>query len=203
MILDALESLLAVRPLHELNVEDVLAAADVSRATFYLHFATKFDAVAALFDRVRDEIAGTMAAFVSRAETVPVLDALRSGIDDSTRAWYRHRAILTTVLQNEHLVPDFARTIARMKSKYTAAITAEIQRQRAGGLAPAGPDARQLSAALVECTVQLLYRSGLEESDELPGPATIGDAIYAVWCGTVYYTPADIRSPLDVPCSAE
>ena len=186
VVLDALEALLTDVPLHELNVENILDAANISRATFYLHFATKYAAASALFERVVGEIAGAMSAFVDRPDSTPVLEALRTGIDDSTAAWFQHRTILETAVQNAHVVPEFDRNLRDMKAAFADMIAVEINRERAAGLAPAGRDAVPLSAALVECTLHLLYTSGLSDTDSIPGPDGIGDVIYDIWCGTVY-----------------
>lgn len=188
VILDGLEALLAERAFYELNVEDILSAADVSRGTFYTYFATKQAAAATLFDQVLGEIAGTMSAFVERSDETPVMNALRTGIDDSTEVWFRHRRILHTIVDNAHAVPEFAEPVNRIKRQFAEAIAAEIERQRAGGLAPPGPgDTLELSTALVECTLHLLHCSSLDDA-RLPGPPRIGDIIMTLWCGTVYRT---------------
>src|SRR4051812_36185904 len=166
VILDALEELLAERTLHELNIEDILGRAGVARATFYLHFDTKYSAAAALFDQVLDELTGSMAAFVERPEGTPVMDAMRKAVDDSTAVWFRHRVIFETVVQNAHIVPEFGETLAQIKREHTAAPAREIERGRSAGLAPPGPDALPLCAALVECTLHLVYVSGQGETKQ-------------------------------------
>jgi len=203
LVLDALGTLLADRPLHEIGIEDILESAGVSRATFYVHFATKYAAVEALFNQVLAEISTTMGTFVSQSAEAPALEALRIGIDDSTAVWFRHRVILETVVQNAHVVPEFATILNKMKSDFARTIAREVERERAAGKAPPGPPARQLCAALVECTLALLYSAGLDQSKDLPGPGAIANSIYALWCGTVYYIPppgngADL---LDAPCA--
>jgi AcrR family transcriptional regulator len=186
VILDALEELLAERDLHELNIEDILGRAGVARATFYLHFDTKYAAAAALFDQVVDELTGSMAAFVERPEGTPVTDAMRQGVDASTAVWFRHRVIFGTVIQNAHIVPEFGQTLARIKREYTNAVAIEIERERDAGLAPPGPDALPLCAALVECTLHLLYASGRGETKHLRGRKRIGDIIMTLWSSTFY-----------------
>jgi AcrR family transcriptional regulator len=186
VILDALEELLGERPLHELNIEDILGRAGVARATFYLHFDTKYAAAAALFDQVLDELTGSMAAFVQRPDDIPVMVAMRQGIDASTAVWLRHRVIFGTVIENAHIVEEFGQTLARIKREYTKAIAIEIERERSAGLAPPGPDALPLCAALVECTLHLLYASGRGETRLLRGRKRIGDIIMTLWSSTFY-----------------
>jgi len=186
VIIDAFEVLLAQTPLHELSVEDILVAANVSRATFYAYFPTKFALATALFDQVFDEISGTMSAYVERQDDAPVLDALGTGIDDSTQVWFRHRHILQTIVQNAHVVPDFAEPMHRIRQRVTDAVAAEIERERAVGLAPPGHDATELSAALVECTIQLLHTATIDHPSATADDSGIAQIIMTLWCGTVY-----------------
>lgn len=188
-MLDALGRLLDQTPLHELSVEDILVEADTSRATFYAHFATKFAVATALFDQVFDEISTTMSPFVDRPDGAPVLDALRMSIDDCTTVWFRHRSILQTIVQNADSVPQFAEPLSQIKRATARAIAAEIERERRAGLAPAGHDAGELSAALVECTVQLMHRASFDEPAPVPSPSTVAQILMTIFCGTIYRIP--------------
>lgn len=186
-VLDALELLLREKPLHELGIEEILTAAGVSRATFYLHYPTKHAAAIALFNRVLGEITASMATFVARDEGTAVIEALREGVHNSTATWFQHRVILETVVQNAHVVPEFAATLRAMKSEFSRAIAREIERERRAGLAPPGLPEKPLCAALVECTLHLLYSAGVGDTKDLPAPRSIEHSIFALWCGTVYH----------------
>lgn len=186
VVLDAVELLLVDRSLHELSVEEILVAADVSRATFYARFPTKFAVARALLDQVLGEISRTMAAYVERPDDASVIDALRKGVDDSTEVWFRHRDLLRTIVENAHAVREFAEPLTEIKRRFSESIAGEIERERAIGLAPLGHDAGELSTALVECTIQLLYSAAVDE-------ATVGQLILELWCGTVYRVPAPPR----------
>src|SRR5580700_10981909 len=68
-ILEATEQLLAEKPLDEITVFDVIAAAGVSRATFYLYFESKNAAVATLAEEVIERIyAELWVPFITGAE---------------------------------------------------------------------------------------------------------------------------------------
>jgi TetR/AcrR family transcriptional regulator, ethionamide resistance regulator len=189
VIIDALERLLSAAPLRDLKVEDILHEADVSRATFYAHFPTKFAAAAALFAQVTDEVTRATAAYFQQAEGETPVEALLRGVADSVAVWSRHRDILVTVVENEHAIPALSEQMAKIKRQFAQTIGDEIARQRASGAAPTGSDAHELSTALVECTFQLVYRSGVDPN---PGRRldrrTIG-VITALWAGTVYRLP--------------
>ena len=55
-LLDAAELLLGDRRIADLTVADVLARADVSRASFYFYFGSKYDLVIALAQQIMDEV---------------------------------------------------------------------------------------------------------------------------------------------------
>ena len=55
-ILRATEEILERTSISELSVRDVLEGAEVSRATFYFYFGSKYAAVAALFRRILEDV---------------------------------------------------------------------------------------------------------------------------------------------------
>lgn len=186
VVVDALERLLATKPLRELNVEDILREAGVSRATFYACFATKFAATAALFSQVSGEVVGASSAFLTPAENETAVQSLRRGVDASVEVWSRHRDILTTVVENEHAVPELAASLAHVKRRFAESIAQRIGKQRAEGIAPPGLDTVELGAALVECTFTVLYRSSIESDPRRRlGTGTV-DLITTLWCGAIY-----------------
>lgn len=189
VIIDALERLLVTTPLRDLKVEDILRAADVSRATFYLHFSTKFDAAVALFAQVTDEVEGAASAYFQHRDGEAPAQALLRGVADSIAVWSRHRDILATVIENERAVPELARQLADIKTKIAQSITAEIELQRSAGAAPDGYDAGELTVALVECTFQLVYRSTIDPDPGRRLDANTIEVITALWCGAVYRIP--------------
>jgi EthR-like transcriptional regulator len=65
-------------------------------------------------------------------------------------------------------------------------IAAEIDRERAAGLAPPGPDSRQLVATLLWATANCLYIAGLDDIEDLPSETEISESIVALWLRTLY-----------------
>jgi TetR/AcrR family transcriptional regulator, ethionamide resistance regulator len=189
VIIDALERLLASAPLRDIKVEEILHEADVSRATFYAHFPTKFAAAAALFAQVTDEVTRATSAYFQQAEDETPVEALLRGVADSVAVWSRHRDILVTVMENEHAIPQLSEQLAAIKRQFSRAIGQEITQQRRTGAAPKGLGDHELSAALVECTFQLVYRSSIDpDPDRRLDQRTIS-LITALWSGTVYHLP--------------
>ena len=192
VIIDALERLLAETPLRDLNVEDILRTANVSRATFYTYFATKFAATGALFARVIEEVAGATSTYLLRTDDQSPTEALRRGVADSIMVWSRHRDILATVIENEHAVPELAQQLAAVKNRMATVLAEQIEHDRAVGLAPSGYDARELSASLVECTFQLVYRSSIDPRLDRRLDAHTAEVITTLWCGAVYRLPPPV-----------
>lgn len=186
VVIDALERLLATKPLRELNVEDILREAGVSRATFYACFPTKFAATAALFSRVSGEVVGASSAFLTPAGGETPMQSLRRGVDASVAVWSRHRDILTTVVENEHAVPELAESIAHIKHRFAESIAERIGRQREDGVAPPGYDTVELSTALVECTFTVLYRSSIDPDPGRRLDTRTVDLITTLWSGAIY-----------------
>lgn len=186
VIIDALERLLATKPLRELNVEDILQEAGVSRATFYACFPTKFAATAALFSRVSGEVVGASSAFLTPAHDETPIQSLRRGVDASVEVWSRHRDILTTVFENEHAEPELAASLAHVKLRFAESIAERVGRQRAEGLAPQGYETVELCTALVECTFTLVYRSSIDPDPRRRLNVGTVDLITTLWCGAIY-----------------
>ena len=193
VIIDALEGLLAETPLRDLNVEDIIRAANISRATFYTCFATKFAATSALFARVVEEVAGATSSYLIRTDGQSPTEALRRGVAESIQVWSRHRDILATVIENEHAVPELAEQLVTVKNRMSDVLAEQIERDRQAGLAPSGYDARELSASLVECTFQLVYRSSIDPKADRRFDARTCDLITTLWCGAVYRLPLPVQ----------
>jgi TetR/AcrR family transcriptional regulator, ethionamide resistance regulator len=192
VIIDALERLLAEAPLRDLNVEDIIRTANVSRATFYACFPTKFAVTTALFARVVEEVAGATSSYLVRTEGQSPTEALRQGVAESIQVWSRHRDILATVIENEHAVPELAQQLATVKGRLADVLAEQIEQDRVNGLAPSGYDATELSASLVECTFQLVYRSSIDPRVDRRFDARTCDVITTLWCGAVYRLPSPI-----------
>jgi len=192
VILDALEALLRERPLHEISVEDILAQAGVARATFYALFPTKYAVARALLDQALEEVDRATATFVERPASADVQESLRLGFEDGVRVWMEHREILESIVANAPVVEEFEAPVREIRERFATAVAAELERQRAAGLAPPGHDATELSSALIESTLQILYRAGREDS-RLPAGDGLVDLLMTIWSGSLYFRPPPAR----------
>jgi AcrR family transcriptional regulator len=185
-ILAATERLLAEVPLHELSVAQIIGAAEISRATFYFYFSSKFAVLTALVERAIGEIYEVSRPLLDRTDAVPIEVALRQRIQASARIWDANRPVLQATVENWHVFPELSTLWLRVLTGLTDAIAAEIDRERSAGRAPAGPDSRQLAAVLAWTTERCLYVAGLGVRDLLTDQDETVAAITRLWLGAMY-----------------
>ena len=183
-ILDACARLLESVPLHELSVADVIAEADVSRATFYFYFSSKFAVLAALVARIMEE----MTEAFTQAASVPDGAAIEAVIERRVRAgielWRANRPILHATVENWQTVPELRAQWLAVMEQLTDWIAAELSDRRAGSARPAEltrVDAAVLAWAMERC----LYVSGLGVGDYLVGEAATLPVIKRMWVATL------------------
>lgn len=189
LIIDATERVLEREPLHDLTVAQVIAAAGVSRGTFYSYFASKFEVLAALLERTMEEMYDLLTPFVERPAGVSREAAIGEVLSSSTRLWRRHRVVFRATHQHWHAVPELREQWLAMVERFTAAIAAELEREIAAGAASAGIDARQRAAAVLWATEHLLHIAGTGVDDDLPSEDAILGTLEALWTGTLYGEP--------------
>ncbi len=104
-VFDATERLLANISLHELSVAQIIAAAGISRATFYFYFSSKFAVLGGLLARVGDEIFEVVQPFVQRHDSVQPQQALVASLAATAELWQRHRPALRAIATNTGTPP--------------------------------------------------------------------------------------------------
>lgn len=113
------------------TIEDLAAAAGISRRTFFRYFATKEDVVISTFD---EPGAALLAEFARRAETEPPLLALRSTLDAIIAAFgtdpARGRATLQLIRHTPSLRGRFLVTQDDWTQKLAATIRAHTPDDR-------------------------------------------------------------------------
>jgi AcrR family transcriptional regulator len=185
-IFRATEQLLAEVPLHDLSVAQIIGAAGISRATFYFYFSSKFAVVSGLLAQVMEEIFVVVQPFVQRADSISPEQALRDSLDAAISLWASHRPAMRAIHEHWNTTPELRALWISVVERFTTAVSAEIERERKAGLAPPGPESRQLAAALLWGTERCLYVAGLGVDEDLPNERATLDALVALWTGTLY-----------------
>jgi AcrR family transcriptional regulator len=192
-IFAATERLLADVPLHELSVAQIINAAELSRATFYFYFSSKYAVVTGLLAQVMDEIFEIVQPFVRRNEDTSPNVALRSSLEGAIALWRSHRPALRAVHEHWNTTPELRELWIGVVERFTDAIAGEIDRERTAGLAPDGADSRQIAAALLWGTERCLYLAGLGVDPNLPDEQETLAPLMALWIGALY---ADAAAPV-------
>jgi AcrR family transcriptional regulator len=192
-ILEAAERVLERAPVHELSVAQIISAAEISRATFYFYFSSKFAVVSGLLARVMDEIFEVVQPFVRRTDDASPAEALRQSLAGATQLWKAHRPAMRAIHEHWNTTPELRALWLGVVERFTDAIAAEIDRERVSGLAPSGADSRQIAAALLWGTERCLYVAGLGVDPDLPDEPETLEPLLALWVGGLYVGAAGAR----------
>jgi AcrR family transcriptional regulator len=185
-IFTATERLLADVPLHELSVAQIISAAEISRATFYFYFSSKYAVVSGLLARVMDEIFEVVQPFVRRSDQMTPEQALRESLEGATLLWQSHRPALRAIHEHWNTTPELRTLWISVVARFTDAVAAEIDREREAGIAPTGASSRQIAAALLWGTERCLYVAGLGVDPDLVDERATLEPLVALWVGGLY-----------------
>ncbi|BAW06763.1 TetR/AcrR family transcriptional regulator [Nocardia seriolae] len=135
-ILDATRQLLTKKPMANLTVDDITNATGISRTSFYFYFPSKQAVLARLMEDVSDRYAQT---HVWLPSTGPQRELLRAQLAGAAEVWHDNSAILVCSLEGyDSGYPPLVEFIATSATRFTNALAAKIERDRAAGLAPEG-----------------------------------------------------------------
>ncbi|MEA2472098.1 MAG: TetR/AcrR family transcriptional regulator, ethionamide resistance regulator [Thermoleophilaceae bacterium] len=184
-ILDATQRLLGEMHLEELTVAHVLDGAGVSRATFYFYFESKQAVVAALLRRVMGELFETARGWFDHDGDEPQ-EALRQALHEVEAAWREHAAITNAAVEGWRSSPELGELWGELVTGFSRAAARRIERDRAAGLAPPGPPARPLAAALVWMDERAYYLATSGGEPALESEARVAETLAEIWLRAVY-----------------
>jgi AcrR family transcriptional regulator len=116
-LLDATAELVAERGFHRVGIAEIGAAAGVSGAAIYRHFASKDELLVALIDRVVDELLDGAREICARAHTPE--QALQQLVEAHVQFALRERSVIKVYDQEAHHLPDEERRrLRRMQRTY-------------------------------------------------------------------------------------
>lgn len=189
-IFEATEKLLAEQSLQDLSVAQIIAEAGLSRATFYFYFGSKFSVAAKLLANITDEIFEFVQPYASRTPAEEPREALAQSLQAAIEIWERHRPTLRATMQHWSTNEEIGRQWVAGIELFTGAVAEQIEGDRHAGLAPPGPDARQLAAALLWGTQHCLYAAGLGVDADLDGERGAFEVLMTMWSRSIYGTAA-------------
>lgn len=187
-LLDTAERLIQSIPLETLTVRQIVAEAEVSRASFYFYFESK-DAILTMLvvramrdldERIRPHLAGE--APLTRSD-------VRDRVEAAAEAWREHGPVLRATAEHWRSIPELQKIWLETMAGLADRTAAEIVQSRSATGTGSAVNARQLAGVLVWSVERCLYVAGLDLLAALdPGEAV--DAITAMWSGAVYPDPS-------------
>jgi AcrR family transcriptional regulator len=187
-IFEATERLLAEKPLHELSVAQIIAAAGLSRATFYHYFSSKFEVVAALMLRIFEEMYSETHTVLEAPWTDPGA-ALRSSLATGMETWFAHRDVIHAVLENQHAVPALQKVWSAAAAPFVAVLTDQVRREREAGRSIPGLPAEAIATMLVAGAERIFYVGSTGADPWLASADQRLDAIVTIALAAIYGNP--------------
>jgi AcrR family transcriptional regulator len=182
-ILSATRELLREHRFDALSVADVLAAAGVSRASFYFYFPSK---QAVLGELVREAVAqGRQAARPWIDEERDPVSALRAGVADGARLWRENAGVLMAIVENWGSDEGLRELWLGQMDLFTDAAAARIDadpraRRRLGSM-----DARAVAASLTWLGERLYYLAAAAVPP-FDDEKVLIDVLTNAWVSTLY-----------------
>jgi TetR/AcrR family transcriptional regulator, ethionamide resistance regulator len=179
-ILDTAERLLAEKSFASIGIEELAVGAAISRPTFYFYFASKHAVLAALVDRISDDL--YLAADNWRLpKTESPGEWIKSNIEIAAHAWREHGPVLRAAAETWGLTPEKMDFWGSRIAELIEASTMGIAHLHRRGISPSGgPSPRALATALIWMGERCLYIQSrgadpsLDQAEVVDALATIG-----------------------------
>ena len=187
-VLAATSELLETVPLAQLSVARIIAAAGVSRTSFYEHFTSKEDVVVKLVRSISAEVADEIEPMFARGGRVPE-QAFRDGLSRMLRTCIRHAPLVLAASEEWPAVPELQRLWFRMHGELTRRLAELIATERASGGAPQGAEPEALAACLVWTAERSFHVAMTGEIPALAGHEALIEPLVQLYVGTIYRRP--------------
>lgn len=188
-ILDATEQLLARQRFDELSVADILQAAQVSRASFYFYFESKYAVLGELVRRVVQQAQAAAAPWVEEDAGSPE-HTLRQGTSQGLQLWTKHAPVLRAIVEHWRSDEKLAALWMEMMDGFTRAATHRIEHDRAAGRAPrTSVDASTLASTLTWMSERIYYLAAIGHP-AFQDEQQVIDVLTQVWLSVIYSEPS-------------
>ena len=191
-ILSATEQLLNERPLHQVSVGDIIAAARISRTSFYAHFASKTAVIAACLRGVMNEVVDAVAPAQAGSSRGGDGDAaIRLGLERWLGVCRRHGALLRAVSEEWPHDAELRALWWEMLGAMASGTARLVRAARSHGRAPAGADPAALAACLMWGYERVLHVALVGDAVGLSGPEAIVEPLTQMMVGGLFGRPLD------------
>ena len=181
-LLEALENYLQEdHTLDDINIADISRRAGVTRSAFYFYFENKAAAVAALHEEMYAE--GFDAADVLGGDG-SVRDRISTAISAIIAGWGQRTHLYRAILEARATSPAVRDQWEAFQQSYVDVVAELIISERVAGVAPDGPDAREIAMALLDLNDRTLERV-VRAPDGFDADAHL-EAVVHVWLTSIY-----------------
>ena len=188
-ILDTAERLLADRSLASIGIDELAAGAGISRPSFYFYFESREAVLRALAERITDELYRTSEVWLRRSDESPA-DAVRRTIEANLALWRQYGAVMRATVNTRDTDAELRRFWDAVARRFVEATAAQIERERAAGLARPGPPAAlPLASVLVGMNERAFHEATLHRPSAAADRELV-DTLTHVWLVTVYLPDA-------------
>lgn len=180
-ILDAAEAFLRERPFRDLTIDEVMERTELSRPSFYVYFRDRHHLALRLIEAMGSEIYERAQRWLDGDEDAE--GELRSALAGNVAVYSEHGALLRAIAHAATEDAAVERAYQGVVGRFVDAVTAQIEREVAGGRARVEDPART-AAALVWMNERLLTETlGRDAADD---PELLAGVLFAVWSRTIY-----------------
>ncbi len=180
-ILAATERLLTQRSFSALAVNDIIAAAGVSRTSFYAHFASRSAVLAACLRRVVGELAVAVDPFLTAAERDPEA-AIRLSLERWVTLATEHGPLLRTASEEWPHDPELRALWGEVMGAFSTGAARVIT--RAGAVR--AQDAEALATCLMWGCERVLHVTLIGGAPGLDSPGAIVEPLTQMITGTAF-----------------
>jgi AcrR family transcriptional regulator len=187
-IFEATEALLREHALHEISVAQIIERAGLSRASFYHYFGSKFDVLAALMNRIWDQVYEATHTELEAQWDDPSA-ALRSTLGAALTMWDEHRDVIHATLENMHADASLDTVWTAVRGRFEIVLVQQIVQERAAGRVPSSLPAPTIAAMAVAAAERIFYVGSAGMDPHLKTSEERLDAIVAVTLSAIYGHP--------------
>jgi AcrR family transcriptional regulator len=187
-ILTTFERLLEERSWHEISIDEIARGAGISRPTFYFYFASKEAVLLSLFERMLTEAAARRAEIEDRFAADPAA-RVRESLSAFFDVFRAHRAVTLAGADARASSAEVRSVWAQVMEAWVEETAADIEAERARGVAPAGVQARDLAVSLLLMNERVQYTALAGHSPAVNEDQVV-DVLVAIWLNAIYGTTA-------------
>jgi TetR/AcrR family transcriptional regulator, ethionamide resistance regulator len=196
-ILAATERLLAERSFADLAVSEILAAAGVSRGSFYFYFDSKHDVLAELVRRAVARGHQAAGPWLAGPDDQPghqpgnQTAALRAGISAGAELWRASAPVLRAIVENWRTDPRLTALWLQQMQTFTDVTVARITADPAAAQRLAGQDVPALASALTWLGERLYYLAALG-TPPFDDQDTLVETLLLLWTSALAGPPGPV-----------